>query len=227
MKNVLVDALPLGSRWELFIELDKIDDYIDTVIDDHLFSAKNDKFGALTSALDKNVYSCLIFKKAKLTSAFPFYYSTKGLLKAKIKKIHTTRLGDAYLTCEINGHEICAVSVDYSFNKRAYSKKMNLYFSAIAYNFSKIDLQTKLAKPFVKVNSGFLDEYTITCSISENMGYDFIVIPEKMPGFTLPLLAKEIYMQKPRVGNNASGDIWLTCFSEDFSVRLEKALIER
>ncbi len=220
----MVDPLPLGSRWELFMEIDDLDAHIDSVIEQPIIKAKSKTFGALTGIIEKNVFSLLLFKKAKLTSAFPFYYNTQCFLKTKVDKIQTTRYGDAFLTLNIDGEQINATSVDYSFNQKAYSKNMKLYFTAISYTISKIDLKSKLARAFIKTNSGFPDEYTFTGNITQNMGSNFLIKPLNSGFPALPVLAKEIYLHKPKPGQNASGDIWLTCFSENFSVKLESSM---
>jgi hypothetical protein len=225
MKNVLIDPVPMGSRWELFIDLDDLENFIKNSIEENILSKKSKNYGAIINRIEDKIYVCLIFKNARLTQAFPFFYDTTCYSKVQIKKIQTTAYGDAYIVFDINGSELCATSVDYSFNKQSYSKKMKLYFTAIAYNLSKIDLKSRYARDFVKINSGFPEEYTITGEVMQNYKQIYVINPINSFIKNLPVLSKQIYMQKPSPGQIASGDLWLTCFSEDFSVSLESKLV--
>ncbi len=213
-----MDSLPLGSRWEIFLDLDQLDNYLDKVVENPLISINNSEFGLLIGNLcPPYIYSCLIFKNARLTSASPFYFSMDCPLEAEIKKIEYSPAGEAYITLETENGEITAGAVDYAVHKKGYKKKTRLYLTAASYSFSRIDLIASIKKEFTSVQGFLKDEYSLLARIGKA---EHPVYHPELPltGISgLPVYAEKIYLKAPAEGEIGAGDIWLTCFTEDFA----------
>lgn len=224
MKNVLIDPIPLGSRWEIFINPDDLNAHIDEIIKKPALVLKNEKFGAMIGPLENKVYTCLIFQNARLTSAFPFLFDLSFKQKVEIEKIEYTNSGEAYINVFNGTINFKASAVDYSYNSDKYKKQMPLYFSAISYTFSKVYLKTGKVKGLVSP-AGFLqDEYTATGNIKNENNNIFNAELLNTDIDFLPVYAKNIYKEKPEINTVGAGDIWLTCFSSDFAKKLKSNL---
>jgi len=222
MKTVLIDPIPLGSRWELFLKNINLETYLNNAIEKPIAIKSSERYGGIISEIEDSALSCLIFYNSKLTSAYPFFFDCSCSLKVNLKKIEYSNSGEAFVTIEADKLDFKAFALDYVIFKEAYKKKMTLYLTATAYNFSQIVLQNERVTGLVKP-SGFLpDEYTMTGKILDVKDCVFRTEILNLGIKPVPVLAKEIYFKKPEISSYATGDAWFSCFTEDFKCLIKE-----
>ena len=223
MGKYLSENFSYGSRWELFLDLDTLEEYINSVIKNPIISLNSKDSGLLVGRVKKNIYCILAFKNARLMYATPFYLIDTPFFELNITKAEYTKYNETFINIKSGDRPLKALALDYDIYKDSYKKGSPIYLSAIAYSISKVDLiYPERAKGFMKQEGFFHDEYVLTSKVASKAKKEYKIDPINSSIRSLPLYAGNFYLDEPMKNDFAAGDIFLSCYTKDFYDKLTK-----